>query len=141
MTNVTRFLTRRLKLKVNETKSAVARPVKRKFLGFSFSPNKEPKRRIAPKSLLRCKQKIRELTRRTRGISLEQMLKELTAYLRGWKGYFGFCQTPSVLKALDQWIRHRLRSMDLEAMETRETAVRATTSTRGWRGPRCTNSG
>jgi RNA-directed DNA polymerase len=111
MNNVTRFLTRRLKLKVNETKSAVARPVERKFLGFSFSNNKEPKRRIAPKVLLRCKQKIRELTRRTRGISLEQMLKELMAYLRGWKSYFGFCQTPSVLKTLDQWIRHRLRSM------------------------------
>src|SRR6202140_3512515 len=111
MTNVTRFLTRRLQLKVNEAKSAVARPVERKFLGFSFSPNKEPRRRIAPKALLRCQQKIRELTRRTRGISLEQMLKELTAYLRGWKGYFSFCQTPSVLKALDQWIRHRLRSM------------------------------
>ena len=111
MTNVTRFLTRRLKLKVNEAKSAVARPVERKFLGFSFSNNKEPKRRIAPKVLLRCKQKIRELTRRTRGISLEQMLKELTAYLRGWKSYFGFCQTPSLLQQLDQWIRHRLRSM------------------------------
>jgi RNA-directed DNA polymerase len=111
MTNITRFLTRRLKLKVNETKSAVARPVERKFLGFSFSNNKEPKRRISPKALLRCKQKIRELTRRTRGISLEQMLKELTAYLRGWKSYFGFCQTPSLLKILDQWIRHRLRSM------------------------------
>ena len=111
MTNVTRFLTRRLKLKVNEAKSAVARPVERKFLGFSFSNNKEPKRRIAPKALLRCRQKIRELTRRTRGISLEQMLKELTAYLRGWKSYFGFCQTPSLLKALDEWIRRRLRSM------------------------------
>ena len=72
MTSVTRFLTRRLKLKVNEAKSAVARPVERKFLGFSFSHHKEPKRRIAPKVLLRCKQKIRELTRRTRGISLEQ---------------------------------------------------------------------
>ena len=111
MTNVTRFLTRRLKLKVNEAKSAVARPVERKFLGFSFSNNKEPKRRIAPKVLLRCKQKIRELTRRTRGISLEQMLKELTAYLRGWKSYFGFCQTPSILRNLDYWIRRRLRSM------------------------------
>ena len=111
MTNVTRFLTRRLKLKVNEAKSAVARPVERKFLGFSFSHNKEPKRRIASKALLRCKQKIRGLTRRTRGISLEQMLKELTAYLRGWKGYFGFCQTPSLLQALDEWIRRRLRSM------------------------------
>jgi RNA-directed DNA polymerase len=111
MTNVTRFLTRRLKLKVNEAKSAVARPVERKFLGFSFSTNKEPKRRIAPKALLRCKQKIRELTRRTRGISLEQMTQELAAYLRGWKSYFGFCQTPSLLKRLDEWIRHRLRSM------------------------------
>ena len=112
MTNVTRFLTRRLKLKVNEAKSAVARPVERKFLGFSFSNNKEPKRRISPKALLRCKQEIRELTRRTRGISLEQMTKELAAaYLRGWKSYFGFCQTPSLLKALDEWIRRRLRSM------------------------------
>jgi RNA-directed DNA polymerase len=111
MTNITRFLTRRLKLTVNEAKSAVARPIARKFLGCSFSNHKEPKRRIAPKVLLRCKQKIRELTRRTRGISLEQMLKELTAYLRGWKSYFGFCQTPALLNALDKWIRHRLRSM------------------------------
>jgi RNA-directed DNA polymerase len=110
MTNVTRFLTRRLKLKVNEAKSAVARAVERKFLGFSFSNNKEPKRRIAPKALLRCKQKIRELTRRTRGISVEQMTKELAAYLRGWKGYFGFCQTTWALRNLDYWIRHRLRS-------------------------------
>src|SRR6201981_3169232 len=111
MTNVTRFLTRRLKLKVNEAKSAVARPVERKFLGFSFSHHAEPKRRIAPKALLRCKQKIRELTQRTRGISLEQMMKELAAYLRGWKSYFGFCQTLSLLKKLDRWIRRRLRSM------------------------------
>ena len=111
MTNVTRFLARRLKLKVNEAKSAVARPVERKLLGFSFSNNKEPKRRIAAKVLLRCKQKIRELTRRTRGISVEQMRKELTAYLRGWKSYFGYCPTPSLLPTLDQWIRHRLRSI------------------------------
>src|SRR6266478_148085 len=111
MSSVTGFLRRGLKLKVKEAKSAVARPVERKFLGFSFSSNKEPKRRIAPKALLRCKQKIRELTRRTRGISLEQMTKELAAYLRGWKSYFGFCQTPSLLKTLDKWIRHRLRSM------------------------------
>jgi RNA-directed DNA polymerase len=78
--NVTGFLTRRLKLKVNEAKSAVARPEERKFLGFSFSRNEEPKRRIAPKVLLRCKQKIRKLTQRTRGISLEPMMKELAAY-------------------------------------------------------------
>jgi RNA-directed DNA polymerase len=111
MTSVTRYLTCRLKLKVNEAKSAVARPVERKFLGFSFRNNKEPKRRIAPKAWLRCKQKIRELTQRTRGISLEQMMKELAAYLRGWKSYFGFGQTPSLLKALEEGIRRRLRSM------------------------------
>src|SRR3981189_375072 len=110
-TNVTRFLTRRLKLKVNEAKSAVARPRERKFLGFSFSNNKEPKRRISPKALLRCKQKIRELTRRTRGISLEQILKELTAYLRGWTRYFGFCQTPGIGRERDYWIRRRLGYM------------------------------
>ena len=80
MRNVTRFLTRWLKRKVHEGKSAVARPMARKFLGFSFSHNKEPKRRIAPKARLRCKQKIRERTRRTPGISLEQVLQELTAY-------------------------------------------------------------
>src|SRR5271165_3226327 len=111
MQSVTGFIRRRLKLKVNEAKSAVARPQARKFLGFSFTGGKEPKRRIAPQALLRCKRRVRELTRRTRGISLPQMTKELASYLRGWKGYFGYCQTPSVLHHLDQWIRRRLRSV------------------------------
>jgi RNA-directed DNA polymerase len=111
MRSVTGFIRRRLKLKVNETKSAVARPQDRKFLGFSFTGGAEPKRRIAPKALLRCKRRVRELTRRTRGISLQQMTKELASYLRGWKSYFGYCQTPSVLHGLDQWIRRRLRSV------------------------------
>src|SRR5215468_9302561 len=111
MHSVTSFLQRRLKLKVNEAKSAVARPQERKFLGFSFTYGAEPKLRIAPKALLRCKQRVRELTRRTRGISLEQMTKELASYLRGWKGYFGYCETPSVLRKLEEWIRRRLRSM------------------------------
>ena len=109
--SITSFITRRLKLKVNEAKSAVARPAERKFLGFSISNAEEPKRRIAAKALLRFKQKVRELTGRTRGIGLEAMTKELSSYLRGWKGYFGFCQTPSVLERLDQWTRHRLRSV------------------------------
>jgi RNA-directed DNA polymerase len=111
MQSVTSFLWRRLKLKVNEAKSAVARPQERKFLGFSFTGGAEVKRRIAPKALLRCKQRVRELTRRTRGIRLEQMTQELSGYLRGWKGYFGYCQTPSVLHGMDQWIRRRLRSV------------------------------
>jgi len=108
--NITRFITRRLKLRVNEQKSAVARPVERKFLGFSFTL-REAKRRIAAKAIVRFKQKVRELTGRTRGISIEQMTKELASYLRGWRSYFGFCETPTVLESLDQWIRRRLRSM------------------------------
>jgi RNA-directed DNA polymerase len=107
--NITCFIERRLKLKVNETKSAVARPAERKFLGFSFT--RDRKRRIAAQALVRFKRKIREITARTRGISIEQIAKELSAYLRGWKGYFGFCETPSVLRELDKWIRQRLRSI------------------------------
>jgi len=109
--SITCFIVRRLKLRVNEQKSAVARPVERKFLGFSFTGAKEPKRRIAPKALVRFKRKVRELTGRTRGISIERMTKELAPYLRGWKSYFGFSQTPSVSRNLDPWIRRRLRSM------------------------------
>ena len=109
--SIANFIQRRLKLKVNETKSAVARPAERKFLGFSFTNAREPKRRIAAKALARFKQKARELTQRTRGIGIERMTKELAVYLRGWKSYFGFCETPSVLKALDRWIRRRLRSV------------------------------
>ena len=123
MQNVTSFIRRRLRLKVNEAKSAVARPQERKFLGFSFTYGAEAKRRIAPKALLRCKQRVRELTRRTRGISVEQMTKELASYLRGWKSYFGFSQTPSVLRRLEEWIRRRLRSLILEAMEATTGAV------------------
>jgi len=109
--SITGFITGRLKLKVNEQKSAVARSAECKFLGFSFTNAREPKRRIASKALVRFKQKVRELTGRTRGISLERMTKELASYVQGWRGYFGFCETPSVLQALDQWIRRRLRSM------------------------------
>jgi RNA-directed DNA polymerase len=111
MESITRFITTKLKLKVNQQKSAVARPWERKFLGFSFTSGKEPKRRIAPKAVLRFKDKVRELTRRTRGVSTEQMAEDLTRYLRGWLGYFGKCETPYVLEKLDGWIRHRLRSV------------------------------
>jgi RNA-directed DNA polymerase len=111
MESVTRFISQRLKLKVNPEKSAVARPQERKFLGFSFTRNGEPKRRIAPKAVNRFKERVRELTRRTRGVSLARMAEELGRYLTGWRSYFGFCQTPSVLHRLDKWVRHRLRSV------------------------------
>ncbi len=110
MKSVTRFITAKLKLQVNQQKSAVARPGERKFLGFSFTAAKEPKRRIAPKAILRFKERVRVLTRRTRGVGMERMAEELARYLRGWIGYFGKCQTPSLLEDLEKWLRRRLRS-------------------------------
>ena len=109
MESTEHFIARKLKLKVNAAKSAVARPWERKFLGFTFTANRQPKRRIAPKALARFTQKVRELTRRTRGIRVETMVEQLSSYLRGWGSYFGFCQTPSVLEDLNSWVRRRLR--------------------------------
>jgi len=109
MASVTAFLATKLKLKVNEAKSAVARPQARKFLGFSFTGGTEPRRRIAPPARERFKERVRELTGRSRGVSLRRMIKELGQYLNGWRSYFGFCQTPKVLRDLDSWIRRRLR--------------------------------
>ena len=97
MESVRRFITQKLRLKVNEAKSAVARPQDRKFLGFSFTKGPEIKRTIAPKALDRFKRRIRELTRRAKGVSLESTVEELAPYLRGWRSYFGFCETPEVL--------------------------------------------
>jgi RNA-directed DNA polymerase len=111
MASVEKFLTKRLKLTVNKAKSAVAKPNVRKFLGYSFTGGKEPRRRIAPQAIARFKSRVQGLTRRTRGASLGQIVKELATYLRGWRGYFGFCQTPSVLRDLDRWLRRRLRAI------------------------------
>lgn len=110
MASLTAFITQRLKLKVNGGKSAVARPADRKFLGFSFTSECSPRRRIAPKAIVRFKERVRELTSRTRGVSLARMVEELSTYLRGWRSYFGYCQTLWVLRDLDQWLRRRLRS-------------------------------
>jgi len=110
MESLTRFITAKLKLKVNQQKSAVARPWERKFLGFSFTSAGIPKRRIAPKAVGRFKERIRELTSRTRGVSIERRAEDLSRYLGGWIGYFGKCETPSVLTGLEQWLRRRLRS-------------------------------
>jgi RNA-directed DNA polymerase len=106
MNSVGRFLTKKLRLKVNEAKSAVTRPEVRKFLGFSSS-NDGSERRIAPKALNKFKTRIRDMTRRTRGIRLRQLIEELKPYLVGWRGYFGFCQTPRVLTNLEAWVRRR----------------------------------
>jgi len=106
--SVTAWLDRKLRLKVNQTKSAVDRPWKRKFLGFTFTVRR--KRSIAPASRAKFKQRVREITKRNRGSSLARVISELRSYLLGWRGYFGFCETPSVLRNLDSWVHRRLRS-------------------------------
>jgi RNA-directed DNA polymerase len=110
MESVTQFITKELKLKVNETKSAVARPQERKFLGFSFTAGPEIKRVIAPKALDRFKQRIREITLRAKGVSMQTTIEELAPYMRGWRSYFGYCETPEVLVSLTRWVRLRLRA-------------------------------
>ena len=99
-------------------KSAVARPWQRKFLGFSFTLHYVPKRRISPKARERFERKVRELTRRRRGVSLQELVKELAGYLRGWRSYFGYCQTPSVLKGLQRWVHKRIRAVAWKQWKT-----------------------
>jgi len=110
MESVTQFITQKLTLKVNEAKSAVARPQERKFLGFSFTAGPEVRRVIAPKALDRFKRRVREIARRTKGVSMKTTMEELAPYMRGWRGYFGFCETPEVLIGLTRWVRLRLRA-------------------------------
>jgi RNA-directed DNA polymerase len=107
--SLTRFLEHRLKLKVNEAKSAVDRPWKRKFLGFSFTSERNHRRRVAPRAIARLKEEVRRLTRRTRGVTLARVIGELKRYLIGWKAYFGFAEVRSIFKDLDKWISRRLR--------------------------------
>src|SRR5271168_315502 len=110
MESITRFITQKLKLKVNEAKSAVARPQERKFLGFSFTTGPEVRRIIAPKALDRFKRRIREITRRAKSVSMETTVEVLAPYMRGWRSYFGFCETPEVLLSLTRLVRLRLRA-------------------------------
>ena len=124
MASVREFVEKRLKLKVNEKKSKVDRPWKLKFLGLTFTPNMKPRIRIAPKALERFKERIRELTQRSRGISLERRLGELNTYLRGWIGYFRLADTQSVIEDLDSWIRHRLRACLLKQWKKPKTKYR-----------------
>jgi len=110
MESISRFITQKLKLKVNEAKSAVAQPSQRKFLGFSFTGGPDVKRVIAPKALNHFKQRIRDITRRAKSVSIGTTMDELAPFMRGWRGYFGFCETPDVLMYLTRWVRLRLRT-------------------------------
>lgn len=124
MNSVTKFLEKKLKLKVNRKKSAVDRPWRRTFLGFSFTPNREPKVRVALKSMKRIKQKIRALTSRSSNWSTEKRIRKLNQYLMGWIGYFQLTDTPSVLKDLDAWIRRRMRMCLWKQWKLPKTKVR-----------------
>ena len=118
MQSIRRFITKRLKLKVNEQKSAVDRPSHRKFLGFSFTDGPVPRRRLAPQSIARFRARIRELTRRAGGRSLGQVVDDLKSYLNGWIGYYGFTELSRELRLLESWIRRRLRSLLWEQWKT-----------------------
>ena len=107
--SITRFLSERLKLTVNEAKSAVARPWERKFLGYSLTWHKAPKLRIAQSSLKRLEDKIREVLKGARGRSLSRAIADLNPVLRGWAAYFKLTETKGALEEIDGWLRHKLR--------------------------------
>jgi len=121
-----RRLYARLKLRVNEAKSAVARPWHRKFLGYSFwvAPGRAIKRRVSVKALKAMKQRVREITNRNGGRSMRTVLAELRSYLAGWKAYFRLAETPRVFAELDEWIRHRLRMVQLKQWKRPRTIYR-----------------
>ena len=127
MKSVTSFIEGKLKLKVNVNKSAVDRPWKRKFLGFSFTNHKEPKVRIAKASVNRMKDKIREITSRKKPYSIEVRIQKLNQYLTGWCGYFALADTPSIFKTLESWIRRRLRMCMWKDWKKPSTKVRKLT--------------
>jgi RNA-directed DNA polymerase len=116
----------RLRLRVNEAKSAVARPQDRKFLGYSFwyAKGGEVRRRVAPKALEAMKERVRAITTRNGGRSLNTVIAELRSYLAGWKQYFRLAETPRVLSDLDEWVRHRLRQVQLKQWKRGTTMYR-----------------
>jgi len=121
--SVTAFLETRLRLKVNESKSAVDRPWKRKFLGFTLYL-KDRRIRLADASVKRVKEKIRSLTQRSAGVSMAERIKQLNQYLGGWIGYFALAETPSTFRELDEWLRHRLRMCQWKQWKRTRTRVR-----------------
>jgi RNA-directed DNA polymerase len=112
MASVRRFLEQKLKLKVNEQKSKVDRPAKRKFLGFRLFKRKgEVAIGVAKRAMERCHERLHQLTRRTRSGQLDEVVKEINTYTRGWISYFRLADTPSVFQELDEWLRRRMRQL------------------------------
>lgn len=121
-----RRLYARLRLRINEEKSAVAKPWGRKFLGYSFwvAPGRTVKRRVAAKALATMKERVRRITARNGGRSIRQVVEELRRYLVGWREYFQLADTPRVFRDLDEWIRHRLRAVHLKQWKRGTTVFR-----------------
>jgi RNA-directed DNA polymerase len=107
--SITLYLWKRLRLKVNEGKSAVDRPWKREFLGYSMTPERKPKLKVSPSAEKRAKGHLREIMRKGRGRKLSAVIGEITLFLRGWIGYFRLSQVKRVFEELDGWIRRKLR--------------------------------
>lgn len=127
MASITRFITKRLKLKVNETKSAVDKPWNRKFLGFTFvngGYKRHPRRKVAPKAIERLKEKIRAITKRTGGRSVDQVIARLNRYLNGWIQYFKHSEVKKDFELLDSWIKRKLRCMIWKQWGTGKTRYR-----------------
>ncbi len=115
-----------LRLRLNEAKSAVDRPWNRKFLGYSFwvAKGREVKRKVAPKALEKLKARVRKITDRNGGRGMKSVFAELRSYLTGWKEYFRLAETPRILSDIDEWIRHRLRMVQLKQWKRRKTIYR-----------------
>jgi len=111
MASLERFLRDTLRLKVNPDKSAVARPWERKFLGYSVTVHREPRLKVAPESIRRLKTKLRAILRPGRGRSLATVVRQLTPMIRGWTAYFRLAMVKGIFEELDQWLRHKLRSI------------------------------
>ena len=124
MASITRFLAERLRLQVNRAKSAVDRPWNRKFLGYTMTPHRRPKLRVAPRAVARAKARIRDIVRQGRGRSLARVTGELTVFLRGWVHYFRLSQVENSFEALDQWVRRKLRCILWRQWKTPRTRAR-----------------
>lgn len=124
MESITRFLSKKLRLKVNEEKSAVDRPGNRKFLGYSMTTHQSPKLKVAPNSIKRAKARVKEIIRKGRGRSLSKVAAELTTFLRGWVNYFRLSQVKSAFEELDKWIRRKLRMILWRQWKTPKTRAK-----------------
>ena len=122
--SLTQFLEKKLRLKVNKEKSGVAKPRERKFLGMRIVKGKEAYISIAPKSVKRFKKTIREITKRSRGISFTRLISELNSYTKGWVDYYGIAKARTLMTHLDGWIRRRLRCYIWTQWKNWETRVR-----------------